>query len=114
MIVPIILCGLANHGTHTGAGCTADDGSLQSAAKQSSQHRPATRADQRAFARSNTTLMITVVVVMVAPVAVVVVVAAMAALPHSVVVGAVVVVTLRITGSSNPRNHSGHDKQRSQ
>jgi hypothetical protein len=89
VVIAIVLRRLANHGADAGSRRTADDGALQAAAKDSSQHRTAASADQRSFTRPDPTRPMIVMVVVVAVTAIVVIIAVATTIALAVVVGIV-------------------------
>ena len=93
IVIPVVLCRLANDGPDTRARCSTDQCALQAPAEDRSQRRAPSPANQRAFTRADPALiLIPVVIVMIAMIVLVVVVAAPAPAAHAVVVGTVVIV----------------------
>jgi hypothetical protein len=92
VVVALILCGLANNRADARTSCSADDSSLKAAAEDRTESRATGPADQRAFARTDSTLIPPVIIMVGTVVVVVVAVAAASAVAHAIVVGAVVMV----------------------
>ena len=88
VVVALTLCGLADDCTDSCSGCAADDGSLEAAAEDGAEKRAAACADERAFAGSDSALIlmtISVIAVVVVAAVVVVVAAAATAVADSII-----------------------------
>src|SRR3984885_4632018 len=110
VVIPIILRSLPNHSADARARSSSHDGSLQTAAEDRAQRRPACRSNQSAFTRPNPALVLPVVV-MERTIVWVVVVPAMSAAAHTVVVSAVVM-RLREPGNNRRRKNKKNNKHR--
>jgi hypothetical protein len=77
-----VLIGLADDCTDSGSGCAADDGSLETAAKERAEDGSAASADESSFAGADSAL---IAISVIAVVAVVIVVVAVTAAAHSVI-----------------------------
>jgi len=106
IIVAIVLRGLPNHRANPSPSRTTNDGALQTAAKDRTQHSAPGPADQRTLTRTNTALTMVVMVIVVTIVAVVIAVAAASTIADSVVVG-VIVMMLR----KRRHNRSSEEKR---
>ena len=109
LILPIILRSLPDHRANPGSSSSANNRSLQPAAKHRAQRSTAGCTDQRTFARPNSVIFS--VVIMVRTIMAVVVVPATPATAHAIVIRAiarVIVMLLR-----KPRNNRRPEEKRS-
>jgi len=111
LVLPIILRSLPNHRANPCSSGSADNRSLQAAAKHRAQRSAACCTDQRTFTRTNP--VISPVVIMVRTIMAVVIVPATPATAHAVVistVAGVIVMLLRKPGNNRKPEEKRSDK----